>query len=582
MTSLASFLPAPKQTKKPVKPIASNDNLNVSNNASQRSSTTSSIPPYGQRKGWVPREPEDFGDGGAFPEIHVAQYPLNMGRKKKAAASAHSKVVALTTDGAGNPEFDVIIGSNDKYVQSRHSQLVPAQHLIEPKALERPDDDALALNAERTRKALEAKLHGKTAAAAPIAAAEAAARTHGGEATFVRYTPVSVDNNSKGQTRIVKMVTAPVDPLEPPKFRHKKVTKGEGEAPVPVMHSPPRKVTAEDQQAWKIPPCISNWKNMRGYTIPLDKRLAADGRGLQEVTINDNFAKLAESLYVAESSAREEVSKRAAIQRKLAMNEKETNEEMLRRLAAEARLKRAGGGAAAAGRAEEEEEEQSVSPRRRRRQDDSDSDDDTRRAPRTAGGEMSATDREKEERDRIRAERRRERERQLRMESMGNRKNKLTRDEDRDISERVALGMQAAATSSKETQYDQRLFNQTAGMSSGFGPDDAYNAYDQPLFKRGEAANKIYRPKAVADDADAAANADAEYSNLLKGAAKFRPAKGFAGAEGGESAGPRDGPVQFEKEKESDPFGLDSFLQSAKDGKRRRDDSPDERKRSRR
>jgi len=75
----------------------------------------------------------------------------------------------------------VIIGSNDKYVQSRHSQLVPAQHLIEPKALERPDDDALALNAERTRKALEAKLHGKTAAAAPIAAAEAAARTHGGE-----------------------------------------------------------------------------------------------------------------------------------------------------------------------------------------------------------------------------------------------------------------------------------------------------------------------------------------------------------------------------------------------------------------
>ena len=34
-------------------------------------------------------------------------------------------------------------------------------------------------------------------------------------------------------------------------------------------------------QDWKIPPCISNWKNAKGYTIPLDKRLAADGRGLQ-------------------------------------------------------------------------------------------------------------------------------------------------------------------------------------------------------------------------------------------------------------------------------------------------------------
>ena len=34
----------------------------------------------------------------------------------------------------------------------------------------------------------------------------------------------------------------------------------------------------KDQQEWKIPPCISNWKNSKGYTIPLDKRLAADGR----------------------------------------------------------------------------------------------------------------------------------------------------------------------------------------------------------------------------------------------------------------------------------------------------------------
>jgi SNW domain-containing protein 1 len=42
---------------------------------------TSRIPPYGQRKGWRPG-PDDFGDGGAFPECPVAQYPLGMGRKK--------------------------------------------------------------------------------------------------------------------------------------------------------------------------------------------------------------------------------------------------------------------------------------------------------------------------------------------------------------------------------------------------------------------------------------------------------------------------------------------------------------------
>ena len=46
-------------------------------------------PLYRQRKGWVPRSVEDFGDGGAFPEIHVhvAQYPLNMEKKKKISAA---------------------------------------------------------------------------------------------------------------------------------------------------------------------------------------------------------------------------------------------------------------------------------------------------------------------------------------------------------------------------------------------------------------------------------------------------------------------------------------------------------------
>lgn len=32
---------------------------------------------------------------------------------------------------------------------------------------------------------------------------------------------------------------------------------------------------------WKIPPSISNWKNNKGYTIPLEMRLRADGRTLK-------------------------------------------------------------------------------------------------------------------------------------------------------------------------------------------------------------------------------------------------------------------------------------------------------------
>ena len=39
-------------------------------------------PAYGRRRGWVPSSAEDFGDGGAYPEVRVAQFPLEMGRKK--------------------------------------------------------------------------------------------------------------------------------------------------------------------------------------------------------------------------------------------------------------------------------------------------------------------------------------------------------------------------------------------------------------------------------------------------------------------------------------------------------------------
>lgn len=40
--------------------------------------------------------------------------------------------------------------------------------------------------------------------------------------------------------------------------------------------------------------------------------------------------------------------------------------------------------------------------------------------------------------------------------------------------------------------YDQRLFNQTAGLGSGFGHDEDYNLYDKPLFTDRTAAS-IYK-----------------------------------------------------------------------------------------
>jgi SNW domain-containing protein 1 len=140
--------------------------------------------------------------------------------------------------------------------------------------------------------------------------------------------------------RIIRMVEVAQDPLDPPKFRHRKVPAGFNDAPVPILHSPPRKVTVQDMQDWKIPPCISNWKNARGLVIPLDKRLAADGRGLQQTQVNDRFADFANAMQAVERKMCEEVELRNSIIRKQKEREKLSEEEQMRKRAAEIRQQR--------------------------------------------------------------------------------------------------------------------------------------------------------------------------------------------------------------------------------------------------
>lgn len=200
----------------------------------------------------------------------------------------------------------------------------------------------------------------------------------------------------------------PVDPMEPPKHHHKKVPRGPPSPPPPVLHSPPRKVTAKEQADWVIPPCISNWKNAKGYTIPLDKRLAADGRGLQDVQINDNFAKLSEALALASRHAQDEVRQRALMQQKVAQKEKESKEQNLRALAQRARDERAGiVSSSTSGTAGQDSVRGQKQDSGSESGSDEDSDDD------------EAKQRAARERDALRKERQQEREKDLRMSRMG-------------------------------------------------------------------------------------------------------------------------------------------------------------------
>mmetsp|Transcript_33403 Transcript_33403/g.62578 ORF Transcript_33403/g.62578 Transcript_33403/m.62578 type:complete len:224 (+) Transcript_33403:79-750(+) len=185
------------------------------------------------------------------------------------------------------------------------------------------------------------------------------------------------------------------------------------------------------EQEWKIPPCIANWKKWK----PFEKR------------------PMAEDLYMAEHEAKEEIKIRNDLVRQKKVREEEIREQQLRDLAAQVRQQRA---ELASGPAKEGENRETHSRRQRIE---------------------------------VLKERWKEIERDQRRELAGKRK-KRRREEDRDISERVALGqvMQLAST------FDQRLFNQSAGLDSGFSGcrDETVAVYDKPLFADGSQAG-IYK-----------------------------------------------------------------------------------------
>lgn len=524
VAALSKSLPKPKYTGEEEELTRSTRVISSEQYDTQIATRQKGPPPYGQRQRWRPRNPEDFGEGGAFPEVHVAQYPLDMGRKGTASSS---NALAMRVDNEGKTKYDEIARrghGESRIVQASFKDLIPLRQRADAGELDlaRPSEEEVEATKERTAKALAVLVQGQTVAQNPK---NVKGRSKD-EPTFVRYTPTAQMGEAQGKTRILKIQQRQLDPLEPPKFKHKKIPRGPPSPPPPVLHSPPRKLTAEDQEMWKIPPPISNWKNPKGYTVPLDKRLAADGRGLQDITINDKFAQFSEALFAADRHARDEVKQRAIMQQRLAEKEKLQKEENLRKLAQQAR-----------------EERQNATRRRR--------------SSRSTSGSDSEDDEEAEARRReeARRERRQEDKKELRQSRMGTERRiqMLAREQNRDISEKVALGL-AKPTQSGESMYDSRLFNQSAGFEAGFNEDQAY---DKPLFAAQDAISSIYRPSVANQDDDETEGAT--YDRITK-SSKFevlgKVKQGFSGADLQEQ---RDGPVQFEKDTD-DPFQIDQMI----------------------
>ena len=160
---------------------------------------------------------KDFGDSGSFPEINVAQYPLDMGKSQSRASS--SSALAVQLDAQGDVKFDLIArqgASKNKIIYSKFTDLLPKQVTEEDPDLHRPDPETVKETAEKTRKALEALVQAKVSAAMPVHCAEKQA-----PAQFIRYTPATQggDFNSGAGQRIIRMVEVQRDPMSPPRFK---------------------------------------------------------------------------------------------------------------------------------------------------------------------------------------------------------------------------------------------------------------------------------------------------------------------------------------------------------------------------
>lgn len=124
---------------------------------------------------------------------------------------------------------------------------------------------------------------------------------------------------------------------------------------------------------------------------------------------------------------------------------------------------------------------------------------------------------------------RKENERNRRMQVAGKNRTEEERDNERDISEKIALG-QAQPTATRDALYDQRLFNQTSGLQQGFGDEDDYNLYEKPLFTDRTSASIYKNVNRETGQGNLAANlSDDGEADDLKDVLRQQPNRGFDG-----------------------------------------------------
>ena len=285
----------------------------------------------------------------------------------------------------------------------------------------KPSGEELELSIRQVRAATEAGIQGKT-----------------NRNSQNSSKPKTVQLHSEDKDYIIRIAEKRNDPFDPSRFRTRKSIALQEDDPETIMTAPLKKLTPEEEKYWNIPPCVSNWRNPAGNVIPLDKRVAADGRRNQRPELSDKFAPFTRALEQTMSSINEAAKQRAIQQRQLLLKQQQ-----------------------------EEEERQKEEIRKLR-----------------------------DEKLKLALKRTKEEKRHEKLLREHIEERKRIKQKKRDISAAVSdgrvLSTETYRQNSGEDVFDTNLFGRNAGIDHGYGDEDSYNVYDQPLFKQPN--EKLYVP----------------------------------------------------------------------------------------
>jgi len=223
--------------------------------------------------------------------------------------------------------------------------------------------------------------------------------------------------------------------------------------------------------------------NPKGLVIPLDIRLANDGRNLRKYQANQNFAKLADILALTEKNVRKEIEDRNKIAQSIQIAAAMKKEQELREAAKQARQERKLNNNSSSMMLSLDSEDIKI---KKEKSDKMTNDDISSYLKNKRKRSEEDEEKEKRERNELRAIRKKEIEYERRIEIQ-----KKYEKEGRDVNDKVLLGQNNIVNNSNV--IDSRLYDQEGGIENVFEYTEDCEVYDKPLFNGKNKLSNIYK-----------------------------------------------------------------------------------------